>query len=369
MIGDTTDTQYPRAIAVINNSYRLPMISVEVEHNSFFQADTFRIKAPMGALKTYDPQWWSRQNELQVAIYMGYVTDPAHFSEGNLTPRLLGEADQVEMEWDSQELRITGRDLTARLIDAGSEQTWMNLTADKVVSAIAKKYGMTASVQTPPNAEAIGNFLGSDWTHLEHRSAWDLLTYLANNTVSNKDHWVCYVKWNTLYFGPRPSTQATTIRWPWDVQTLRTLRNMVVSKDITVEIEGWNAQTGTVIVGSVSSSGHTAIGRTYIYVEPGISPSEAIKKAQTKIAQLISHELSAHITMPGNTALDMLHKIQITGTGTDWDTTLFPNNIRHRLTVEDGYSCDVVAKSHAPTTLIGTATTRANALNAQVTIP
>lgn len=351
----------PRALAVVNGSLRLPLLELDVEQNSFFESDTFDIKMPSTWFKApYDLDWLSQQESLDIALYIGFPADTFKYSESDLTPLLKGRADNIDIQWDQTTVSLSGRDLTGVLIDAQITDTLLNQSVAKAVAAIAATYGFKISIKSAAStSQTVGSYLSNDWTKLAKHSAWDLLTQLANDMpTTDGTPWVCFVDWDTLYFGPRPSDSTFDAIWgtkdsPGNLEQLSTKRNLLVSKDITVTVKGWNLQTGTTVVEQATTSGHASKGANYVYVMNNLTPAEAKAKAAAKLAQLAHHEIVAVFTMPGDPALNMKSKVRLSNTGTEtFDTELFPYSISHRYAVTLGYSMDCTAKNHAPQTVI-----------------
>lgn len=348
-------------MAVVNGSLRLPLLELEIDENSFFEADTFSVKMPSSWFTApYDLDWLAQQESLDVALYIGFPADPFNYTESELTPKLKGRADEIEIQWDQTEVTLSGRDLTGVLIDAQITDTLLNQSVAKAVAAIASQYGFKTNITaSDATKQTVGSFLSNDWTKLAKHSAWDLLTQLANDMPSTSGTpWVCYVAWDTVYFGPRPSDSVFNAIWgtvgaPGNLKRLRTKRNLLVSKDITVTVKGWNLQTGATVVEQASSSGHASKGANYVYVLNNLTPAEAKAKAAAKLAQLAHHEIVADFTMPGDPTLSMQAKIKLSGTGTKtFDTDLFPYTISHSFSIELGYEMTCLAKNHAPQTVI-----------------
>ena len=341
-------TRYPRAIAVINSTFAVPVSEMDIDLNSFYEADSFYLKAPIKGLPAkYGASWFSEQETLDVELYLGNLSDNVAYTISDLDRQLVGNADRIEVDFRKQSIVISGRDLTGALIDAPVSQTWQNQTATEIAKEIAKQHGLTANVAS--GADKRGIFMGSNWNRLSNTSAWDILTYLANETQTGGKSWVCYVSGRELYFGPRPESDVFTVQWP-DVEELRCRRHMLVSRDITVQFKSWNQQTG-LVVATANSSGHKGTGQTYVYVQPNLTHEQALKKAQAQLAKLASHELTADGTIPGDAALKMQSKVRIQGTNTAFDADLYPVSVSHRFS-RNGFTTHFRAKSHAPTTII-----------------
>ena len=102
-------------------------------------------------------------------------------------------------------VEVDGRDLTARLLDARTQETFSNQTASEIAETLAGRHGLT------PNVTATSTLAGR-YYEAEHdritlgqfsraTTEWDLLTYLAA-----REGFEAYISGQTLTFAPLATT-------------------------------------------------------------------------------------------------------------------------------------------------------------------
>jgi hypothetical protein len=106
-------------------------------------------------------------------------------------------------------IHITGRDLTAKLIDTKTSENFLNQTSSQIAQTLAARHGLAAQVTA--TTTRVGTYYSQNHSGLsQERSEWDLLVELA----AYEDFDV-YVRGETLYFQPKPtdSGERYVIEW------------------------------------------------------------------------------------------------------------------------------------------------------------
>lgn len=384
----TALARQPRGLVKING---LPMpgawVEFEVENNSYFSADTFSVKLSCRALDAIAAQ--AAQNQSQAAIQQctfvmdtaGVLASQDMYVELFIAPDASSGAPQFqswiygqvdEMHFDPAEniITLSGRDLTRLFIDTKTTQKWPNLTSSQIATQIARAHGLGTSGIVATKTKA-GKFYEIDHaTVTDERSEWDLLNYLASN-----EGFVVFVRGTNLYFQPNPTPQNTTpysLVWTppsntqgyasANFQDIKMARALTVSRGIQVALRSWNAKQSKGFVVRYPTSAKTiAVGKSqigagsqiYSKTIPNKTPDELLKIAQSWYQQLVAHEMKIDVTMPGDNALDTTSIISLSGTGTAFDQTYYPDSIHRRLTLTGGYEMSVTAKNHSPESQVG----------------
>ena len=81
---------------------------------------------------------------------------------------------------------------------------------------------------------------------------------------------------------------------------------------------------------------------------PNLTPAAALKLAQTRLAELTSHERTIEIEMPGELILTPRQQIQLTGTNTAFDQPYFIEEITRRLSTAHGFTQHLRARAATP---------------------
>ncbi len=335
----------------------------EVNTNAFYQADTFHITfAQSGLPDTYNPVWWASQRQMWIEILAGLPDDPDNLDAGQMTTWMYGMADEVHYDPVKRTIEVSGRDLTALMIDTKTTLKWQNLVASDIVIQIAKGHGLLT--QTPdgkptvtPTAIPAGKYCNDDNASMtDQRSEWDLLTWLAQ-----QEGFVVYVRGQNIFFQPKPdpASNAYVIEWQQSGQDAKAnvagisfSRNLTLTRDVTVQVQSWTYDYPTKPYVKTATAKHNegspGSPQTYNYVIPNLTPDQAAQRAQSCLDELTAHEVKMSASLPADNLLDVTSIIQVTGTGSDFDQLYYPEEIVRRMSLDEGYVMEVSAKSSSP---------------------
>lgn len=357
----------PRGIVKINDEVIPGWVSVEVDNNTFYEADTFRVTFATSLLPpARNPAWLASQKEMFVEIFVGLPVDVENFSASDLTSLIYGRVDDVMFTPSAFQVELSGRDLTAAFIDTKSTEKWPNKTSSQIAQALAARHNMTASV-TATTTRA-GKYYDIDHVRLtDQRSEWDLLSWLAHEEQFN-----VYVKGKTLHFEQKtaPSTDPYLLTWQdpnidqafptFTGKSIEFTRALNVAKGIQVVVRSWNqkAKKGFTVsypnkakstqAGKASPFGNTQI---YSYTFPNLTQAEALQKAQALHKEITQHEMKLVAELPADNILSVTDIVKVVGTNTAFDQIYYPDSIRRTLS-KDGYTMTLHAKNHSPDSVV-----------------
>jgi phage protein D len=354
----------PRALVKINDTIVPGMIDFSVDSNSFYSADTFRVVFATSLLPAaFNVDWFSTVTEAFVEIFAGFPDDPTNYSPADLSSLIYGRVDDIDFDPCGTKITLTGRDLTAAMIDTKLTEQWNNLTASGVATQLANKHGLTPQVTA--TTEIIGKYYQIDHVRINaERSEWDLLAWLAA-----EEGFVVYAKGHTLYFGPDPRTPDTPylVRWqaPSDTAGYSTMnggrasfhRSLTVAKGITVVVHSWNnkqkkgfdgyypSRPKAIQAGKASPFGNT---QTYEFNIPGLTQQQAVARAQALYNQIIRHAVNFAYDGPADDLLTARVMIQTEGFPGSFNQTFYVDSVTREFSLDAGYSMHVRAKNQNP---------------------
>ena len=194
-------TRAPRPVVLVNG-VKLParaVLSVDVTNASHFTADTYRVELAVAGLPPgFGPDYWadSQDDRISVGVSLSGET-PA--------PLIVGRVDDADWDVAGRVLTLSGRDLSAALIDNKTAEKFQNRTASQIAQTLAARRGLSAAVQGTDTPA--GTYYEIDHAVTTHEETeWDLLVYLAER--EGFDVWVAG---ETLHFQPpRPPTARPT---------------------------------------------------------------------------------------------------------------------------------------------------------------
>ena len=362
-ISDLQQARQPRGMVKLNGIAVTGWVDWEVENNTFYQADTFRVSfAASGTPAGYGVDWFASQTTITVEIFAGFPDDANKFGDTDLTSLIFGNVDSINYDPVSGSIELTGRDLTSVLIDEKTTQKWPNLTASQIATQIAIAHGLTPVVTATKTKS--GAFYQIDHARLtDQRSEWDLLTWLAH-----EESFSVYVKGHSLYFVPKvdPSAEPYVLQWLPPVVSrgysvfngtqLSFSRDLTVAKGIVVVVRSWNAKNKKAFTVTyptnkakgIAVGGSSPVAQIYSYTIAGLTPEKALQRAQAIHKERTAHEVNLTASLPADNILQTNNLILVSGTNTAFDQVYYPDSIRRTMSMSEGYMMSISAKNHSP---------------------
>ncbi len=352
-----SDAQLPwrsPALRLLANGQPLTgVIEAEVLANNHFAADRFSATIALGADSIASAPFWAATQTILIEVQ--FSLDGAGYSS-----LIQGLADTVIMDPVAGILRLAGRDLTAALIETRIQEAFANRTASEIVTIFAQRHGLTPAVTA--TTTPVGRYYENEHDRItldqfsRATTEWDLLVFLARQEAFD-----VFVQGTTLYF--QPPDQSATDCWlvqPTDLIDLRLQRSLTLARDIEVAVKSWNSRQSSAFTQTARASGRAGAGGTsglgreppqrYVFVRPNLTPDQALKIAQQKLAELTQHERVIEATMPGELALTPRSTITLSGTGTEFDQLYYIDVIERSLRLDGGFTQRIRAKNTSPRT-------------------
>lgn len=316
--------------------------TAEIVANSHLGADRFRVALALDA----NPVALWAAGAIPIEIRIGLDNAWASLLQGNV--------DHLEIDPLRGTVTLEGRDLTAALIAARTQETFENRTASEIATILAGRHGLAADVT--PTSTPVGRYYQSEHDRVtldqfaRATTEWDLLVFLAQH--EGFDVWVSGA---TLYFHPPATAASGALLTPADCIELRLDRALSFAGSIEVVVKSWNSRQKTAFAETASSAGgfgveDAAAGgvQQYVYVRPNLTPADALQLAQRILAELLAHERMVTATLPGELSLAPRDLLTLAGTGTDFDQTYVICEVERRLSFAEGFVQRVRAKNLAP---------------------
>ena len=373
-----TAAEYSASLATLNSPARQPTVraprlrvmmggvelpgaySAEVTNNNWFQADRFRLEFAFNADPNYGLSWWSQQTDMLLDIQMS-------LSAGGWVSLIIGQVEDIDTHPATGVITVTGKDLTSRLVEARTQETFLNQTASQVATTLAGRHGMTADVDA--TTTTVGRYYQIDHDQVtmgqfsRTTTEWDLLSYLAR-----QEGFDLYVTGTVLHFKKATLPSATPWIVSWvagdkgpsisNVNDLNLRRSLTLAKDIQVVVKSWHSKTGRSFqkkaraVGAKSPGAQASSNQTgtssqqYVFIVPNLTEDEAQKLANAKLADLSKHERTISWAEPGDLTLTPRNLVRLDGTGTAFDQTYFVDEITRNISFDQGFTMHVSAKNH-----------------------
>lgn len=362
----SSSASQPRGMVLINGENVSGLSSFEVDNNSYFQADTFRLTLALSAQpanRGFD--FWAAQTSLQAELLVGAPRDPNNFTRTDLKSLLVGYVDDIEIDPLRDEISMVGRDLTSLLIDKKRSITFTNLKSSDIAAQIAADVGLTANIAPTTAFRGTMNQIVKALVN-DRATYWDVLTKLAQIEQYN-----VWVSGNTLNFQPKQSTPDTYVLQYQPPQPLaypvgnfagmKFSRNLSVTRGVKVTVRSFVQKTGKSVVAMatrtrVQNTTTSRFAKTglpvaeYFFTYPNMTTDQAQAKANALAQEISQHEVNLEADLPGDDLLTPQVPVKVVGTGTKFDQIYYPASIQRRYSFEDGYRMILRARNYSPET-------------------
>jgi phage protein D len=358
--GSQTAIRSPRLRVLSNGAELAGSISASVTNNNYHQCDTFRVSF---AMSVGAPGWWDVNPPLVLDIQVSI--DGAQSWQS----LLIGEVDHQNVHLQTGTIEMEGRDLSARLIEAKTQEAFANQTASDIAKTLAARHGMTTNITA--TTTLAGRYYEQDHSTVtlgefsRTTTEWDLLVYLAQ-----REGFDVFMSGTTLNFVPSVAQNANpyVIQWspPSPMVRLNAVgltmeRSLALAKDVQVEVRSWSSRQGRAFtktasaIGGKSSGASGATGKAtttqkYVIVRPNLTEDAAQQLANQTAAQITLHERVASVDMPGELQLTPRNMAKIQGTNTSFDQAYFIASIERHISFGEGFHQSMRLKNSSPRT-------------------
>jgi len=127
------------------------------------------------------------------------------------------------------------------------------------------------------------------------------------------------------------------------------LCNLTLARDVAVVLKSRTMEDPTkpftITATATHSAGSPGEPQTYNYAIPNLTTDKATQKAKSLVQELTAHEIKLSAALPADNTLDITNIIKVTGTNSEFDQLYFPDEIVRRMSLDEGYTMQVSAKS------------------------
>jgi phage protein D len=340
----------PGARLLVDGQAVSGVTQAQVLANNHYAANTFHVALAIGADPAFPAPFWASTRS--IAAELQFNLDGSGF-----VSLIQGKVDDVTLDPINGVLQIEGRDLTAALIEARTQETFSNRTASEIAILLAQRHGLLPVVT--PTSTPVGRYYQNEHDRItlnafSHATTeWDLLVFLAR-----QEGFDVFVEGSSLYFQPpAPASAPPFLLRPDLLVTLRLRRSLTLARDIEVTVKSWNARQKHSFTQTARASGMPSGGsqgglpappQAYVYVRPNLTPDQALKFAQQRLRELTQHERVIELQMPGELTLTPRTPLLLDGTATDFDQLYLIDAIERDFHWTGGFTQRIRAKNTSP---------------------
>jgi phage protein D len=350
----------PRWRVLLSGTTLTGCLSVSVHKTNHRKPSTFSATFALDADPDEVGVWFDAEPPISVEIQAGLLPPGAPEGQVAWQSLFVGEIEDIHLDPVRGTIEATGRDLMGRLIDARIEQAYPNNTASEVVTILAGQYGLTADVDA--TTERVGAYY-----QIEHdaiakgafskaTSPNDLILFLAR--CEGFDYWVdgtvlhfkAAVDLATatplqLVYSPR----SASVPFPQiPVVEIKPHRSCVMDKGVKVTVKSWMPKDKKSHEQSYPP-GAKKDAHEYVYIRAGWSPDRAMTFAQAAYADIVRHQRTVDIALPGEFDLTPRSVVTLSGLpGTSFNIPFFVDEMTMEFSMDDGFRKSVVLKNQSP---------------------
>ncbi len=288
----------PQVRVMVGDTPLAGAIALEVEQVAYFCAGRFVVTVALG-----DAAYVS-------SLGLQTITISVAVNAAGFAVLLSGQIDNIKIDLLENTATLSGRDLSARLIDTQISETFANQTASQIATLIAGRHGLAANVT--PTVTPVGQYYELDHArsglslHSRNGSEWNLLSALAQ-----AEGFGLSVTGTILNFGP-PSAGVPVLLTPGGCIALSLDMATTIPSGTTVK--SWNTRHKAVVTQTAGTGGATL-------VRPNLTSAQAANLAMNHLAALRRHATILKAVIPGETILTPASPILLSGTNSVLDQT------------------------------------------------
>ena len=319
----------PRIVVLADGAPLPNLMDADISANAHFAAARFRLRLALDPVTAAG------------LLQAGSILDIQLALGGPPTSLLQGEADTVTLDVLNQTVDIEGRDLTARLLDARTQETFSNQTASQIAETLAARHGLIPDITS--TSTLAGRYYSAEHDRItlgqfsRATTEWDLLTFLAG-----REGFEVYVSGQTLTFAPLPTTAPVLVLTPAQCLDLQLRQVLTLARDLEVTVKSWNTRQQAAFTQTARSAARSGSGagpaQRIVVVRPNLSPNDALQLAQRILADLSAHERVVLAELPGEVSLSARAQVLLSGTGTDFDQVYYIAELDRTFSAEQGFT-------------------------------
>ncbi len=307
------------------------VIDVEIASNAYQAANRYRFRASLTA-SGYEV-WAPAQ--IQIEIRLGL--------DGAWSSMIVGPVDRIAVDPAINEVTVEGRDLTARFIEARTQESFENQTSSEIATTLAMRQGLVPAVTATTNL--VGRNFQNDHVrttldqHARSTTEWDLLIRLAE--LEKFDVWV---EGSTLNFAPLALQPDPILLIPQNCISMRLERSLALTAGLSVSVKSWDCRGNKTIAETASTSGFTGSSASYVVVKPNLTADAAQSLANRVISLMAQQGRVVSIDMPGDLTTFPRDTVKISQTGTDFDGLYMITSVERWMSFQNGFTQSIEAR-------------------------
>jgi phage protein D len=316
--------------------------SCEVTVSQHQSADTFSAKIALDDPSGLDESYWADTAPINVTVLATNDINSA-----GLTQMFIGVADKIEIDFESRMVHVSGRDKTAKMIDAKTNEKWLNKQPNDIITDLAGRVGLSVNFSGQATDRA-GLKFNQDYNRIsELDSNWNVIVRLARQMGC-----IAFVKGNVLQVQPIDGGTGGNYTIQYQKPTsssyaqanfvkLTCHRDLNLAKKIKVNHKSWQHKQGKAIESEYELDGAGSDTLEHTLKGANLTKQQQDAHAQSRINDIASHERTITVDTVGDVNIDPSMMLVLNGTGTGFDQSYIISDIQHRWGWGEGYKMSI----------------------------
>ncbi len=338
----------PRVRLLIDGQ-AVPCVQASVQVSRHPRADTFTAVAPL-ASSGRSLEYWSNVGPVECIVQACNDVD-----EG-WVELLSGQLDRCVVRGEfagGVRVELSGRDKTAKLLDARRTRKDSNKKASDIVKDLAQQHGLDADVDES-DSDA-GKIHTDETAHLiDNDTDWNVISRLAE-----REGVFHFLKGNTLYFKKPGNDDVGFGKFPirftppsrgrkarGNVMDITLVQNVHLNRGVKQTVRSFHTRKEKNIC-TTKEAQAAGYGQPLEWIDhiPGLTDAQVEQVATKKQLEKQRHEMGLQVTMPGDVTIDPRMMLEVSGTGSSWDQDYHIDTINHSFGPLEGYLMTIAGKN------------------------
>jgi phage protein D len=338
----------PRVQIVIEGE-PTPLVECSVNVSRHARSDTFTGATPLGATGR-DLAYWASVGPVPC------IVQACNDKDDDWTDMLTGQLDRVSVRADAYggvRVEFSGRDKTAKLLDARTTKKSPNKKASEIVRDYAKKHGLKADVDDTDDY-AGKQHLDENAHLVANDSDWNTIAALAEREGA-----FLFLKGDTLYFKQPGKDDVGFGAYPilfvppgdgdvaqGNITDITLTQNVHLNKGVKQTVRSFHTRKQKNITTTKNPEGSGG-GEPLEWIDeiPGLTDAQVEKVAKKRQTEKQRHEMRVEVSLPGDVTIDPRQMLDLHGTDSAWDQRYHIDTINHSWSPVDGYTMRVSGKN------------------------
>ena len=265
-------------------------------------------------------------------------------TRGQTATLIVGEIDDVDLDYTGGLIEISGRDASAKLHDQKTAEKWVNKKPHEIIEDLAGRVGLTAKISQPLQLK-MQRLMKGDHTKLTDNISYSMVIHKLSELM--QAHW--YVQGSTLNVvsgdaqGGGYSVNLSIDgegKIVCDCLSLKIKHNVQAGKPLNVNVKSWHTRDEKVYLGQTQLGGN-GTPKEYTYHLPNLKQDHVDQHAKSKAKDHKRHETTVTAHCVGDPSIDI--SLGLTVNGTDLDGTYTIDSLEHEFGY-GGHTMTITAK-------------------------